>query len=378
MPAGERRFSETDERMMARALRAAALGHPSPNPHVGAVLVRNGEVISVGHHARCGLAHAEVVAIGRAGQRARGATLYVTFEPCNHYGRTGPCSDAIIRAGIRRVVIGCRDPAPHKPGAIKKLRAAGIEVVPGVLEKAAQRMVADFAKCRLQGLPLVTLKAAITLDGRIAGRTGESKWITGEEARREAHRLRAKSDAVMVGVGTVLADDPQLTVRAVRGRDPLRVVLDTHLRTPPGARVVRHGSRSPTLIFHAAGADPARKRRLEREGVELVAVGRSRSRGVSLRAVLRELVRRDVVRLLCEGGSRVHGSLLDSGLADRLALFVAPRILGDARALPLADGRGVARLADAWQVRDTGIRRLGDDILITGEMTGSRSRCSRD
>jgi diaminohydroxyphosphoribosylaminopyrimidine deaminase/5-amino-6-(5-phosphoribosylamino)uracil reductase len=318
------------------------------------------------------------VAIEKAGQKARGATLYVTLEPCNHHGRTGPCSEAIIKAGIRRVVIGCKDPDPHKPGTIRKLRAAGIEVVSGVLENSAQKLVADFAKCRLQGLPFVTLKAAITLDGRLAGRTGESKWITGERARREAHRMRANSDAVMVGVGTVLADDPRLTVRSVRGTDPVRVVLDTQLRTPLGARIVRHDSTSPTMIFHAAGADPSRRKRIMRDGVQLVAVKRSRKGGVSLQAVLRELVRRDVVRLLCEGGSRVHGSLLDDGLADRAAVFLAPRILGDARAVPLAQGRGAACLSDAWRLCDIRVKRLGDDLLITGDITGTRSRCSRD
>lgn len=378
MPTARRRFSELDERMMVRALRAAARGAPSPNPHVGAVLARGKEVVSVGYHARCGLAHAEVIAIERAGRRARGATLYVTFEPCNHHGRTGPCSEAIIRAGIRRVVIGCRDPAPHKPGSIRKLRAAGIDVVVGVLEKKARQMVADFVKCRVEGLPFVTLKAAITLDGRVAARTGESKWITGERARREAHRLRASSDAVMVGVGTVVADDPRLTVRSVRGNDPVRIILDTHLRTPLRARVVRQRSSSPTLIFHAPGVGSARKRRLARKGVELVAVGRPGSKSLNLHLVLRELARRGIVRVLCEGGPRVHGSLLDNGLADRVALFVAPRILGDARALPLADGRGAAHLADAWQARDVEIKRLGDDLLITGAIAGARSRCSRD
>ena len=361
-------FSEVDERMMELALRAAARGRPSPNPHVGAVLARNGEVISVGHHSRCGRAHAEVAAIERAGRRAREATLYVTFEPCNHFGRTGPCSEAIIEAGIRRVVIGCKDPAPHKPGSTRKLRAAGIEVVIGVLEERARKMVADFTKCRLQGLPFVTLKAAITLDGRTASRTGQSKWVTGELARREAHRMRASSDAVMVGVGTVLADDPRLTVRAVRGTDPKRIVIDTHLKTPPRSKIVRHDSSSPTLIFHGVDASPNRKRRLAVEGVELVSLGRAGARRIGLRAVLQELVRRDVVRLLCEGGSHIHGSLLDGGLVDRVALFLAPCILGDARAVPMAQGRGVARLADAWRVCDVSVRRLGDDLLVAGDI----------
>ncbi|MBN1655682.1 MAG: bifunctional diaminohydroxyphosphoribosylaminopyrimidine deaminase/5-amino-6-(5-phosphoribosylamino)uracil reductase RibD [Deltaproteobacteria bacterium] len=363
---------------MKRALRLAVAGHPSPNPHVGAVVAKGEKLISIGYHARCGQAHAEVVAIQRARERARGATLYVTFEPCNHYGRTGPCTEAIIEAGIKRVVIGCRDMAPHKPGAIDRLRAAGIEVVLGVEEESAQKLVEDFSKYMLEGLPFVILKAAITLDGRIAGRAGDSKWITGEKARAEAHRLRARSDAVLVGVGTVLKDDPRLTVRGVRGTDPIRVILDSRLRTPPRSKIVAHDSASPTLIFHAPEVKQSRKRYLERPNVELISVPREESRGLNLRPVLQELARRGVVRLLVEGGSRVHGAFLQNGLTDRVAIFIAPRILGDARAIPMVDASAGKSLESAWRLKSIKTRKFGEDILVTGDLQKARGRCLPD
>ncbi len=357
-----------DERWMRRALRAARRGRPSPNPHVGAVVVRDGRLVSVGHHERAGLAHAEVVALRRAGEAARGATLYVTFEPCNHWGRTGPCTEAIEEAGVTRVVIGCRDPAPHVPGAIERLRAHGIEVTVGVLEEEAQALVADFVRHFTRGLPYVVLKAAVTLDGRTATRTGASKWITGEAARREAHRLRRRSDAVMVGVGTVLADDPLLTVRHVRGAQPLRLVLDTHLRTPPASRLVQTAFEVPTLILHGEGADPERGRVLEAAGVELLPVPVGHRGRLHLETALRRLAERDVVRLLVEGGATVHGAHLSEGLAQEAAIFVAPRIFGDPLALPLAFGPPVEEPGQGWHLRPRRVRRFGHDVLVEGPL----------
>jgi diaminohydroxyphosphoribosylaminopyrimidine deaminase/5-amino-6-(5-phosphoribosylamino)uracil reductase len=350
---------------MTLALARSRRGRPSPNPHVGAVLVRAGRVVGVGHHERAGLAHAEVVAIEEAGPRARGATLYVTMEPCNHHGRTPPCTDAILAAGIARVVVGCADPAPHVPGASRKLRRAGVGVLVGERRAEAERVVEDFAKHITKGLPWVTLKAAVTLDGRIAARTGDARWITGEPARREAHRLRARADAVLVGVGTVLADDPALTVRHVRGPDPRRVVLDSRLRTPPSAVVLAPCAAGPTLILHAPGAPARRARALRDAGAELVSVPRG-PRGLDVRAALRAIAARDVVRLLVEGGAHVAGSLLAAGLVDEAAVFVAPAILGDARALPLAIGRDAPRIADAIRLAAPRVVRLGDDVLVSG------------
>jgi diaminohydroxyphosphoribosylaminopyrimidine deaminase/5-amino-6-(5-phosphoribosylamino)uracil reductase len=365
------RATALDGRFMERALTLAARGRPSPNPHVGAVLTKKGRVLAEGWHQRAGDAHAEVVAIERAGRRARGATLYVTFEPCNHWGRTGPCTEAILRSGVRRVVIGCRDPAPHVPGAIRRLRRNGVEVTVGVHRREAERLIADFEKHITTGLPYVTVKIAVTLDGRIATRSGESKWITGVPARKEAHRLRDASDAVLVGVGTVLADDPRLTVRHVRGTDPLRAVVDSRLRTPPGAQLLRARSKSRVLIFHGPRASKRRARALAAAGAELVEV-RATPKGVDLGQALLELGTRDVVRLLVEGGGRLHGSLLREGWADRAAFFVAPHILGDAEGVPAVDAGRVDRIAEGWTLVDRSVRQLGDDLLVTGELARGR------
>jgi diaminohydroxyphosphoribosylaminopyrimidine deaminase/5-amino-6-(5-phosphoribosylamino)uracil reductase len=351
-----------DRRLMARALKEGRKGRPSPNPHVGAVIARGGEIIAVGHHAKAGHAHAEVLAIQNAAD-ARGATLYCTLEPCNHFGRTPPCTDAIVNAGIARVVIGCADPMPHVPGAIEKLERAGVEVLSGVREDECRELIADFARHRTSGLPYAILKAAITLDGRIATRSGESKWITGEEARAEVHRMRDRADAILVGVGTVIADDPELTVRHVRGRDPVRVVLDTHLRTPKSAKLVRHSSASPTWIVHGPGAED----RDFGEGVELIEAPLD-GEHVDLERALEILAARDVVRLLVEGGSKIHGTFLAKGLAQRASIFVAPKLLGDPAAIALADAGPRERIDQAWRLRAPSTRKLGADLLIDGEL----------
>jgi diaminohydroxyphosphoribosylaminopyrimidine deaminase/5-amino-6-(5-phosphoribosylamino)uracil reductase len=362
-------WSDFEREVMAKAIAEAKRGRTSPNPQVGAAIIRDDEVIALGHHAKAGLAHAEVDAIRNAGANTRGATLYVTLEPCNHHGRTGPCTEAILEAGIARVVIGCRDPAPHVPGAIARLEAGGIDVELGLLERECTALIADFTKHIKTGRPYVTLKAAITLDGKIATRTGDSKWITGEVARTEAHRLRDEADAVLVGVGTVLADDPALTVRHVPGRNPIRVVLDADLRTPEDAAVLeRTGPRdAAVLIFHAENADQTRCEKLRLPGVELIPVSRD-ARGVDLSEVLDVLGKRNVVRLLVEGGAQVHGTFLDLGLADRAAIFIAPRVLGDAGAISFAAGKGADSLARAWWLLRTEMRTLGSDWLVTGDL----------
>ena len=358
-------INEFDLRMMALALRLGERGRPSPNPHVGAVIARDGAVIATGYNHRAGEAHAEVDALQKLGGRAEGGTLYVTLEPCNHHGRTGPCTEAVIASGVWRVVIGCEDRVPGHGGGVDRLRAAGIEVELGARRAEAEALVADWYKHTSQGLPYVTLKAAATLDGRTATRSGDSRWITGEGSRKHAHRMRDRSDAVMVGVGTVLADDPELTVRHVRGRDPLRVVLDSSLLTPEGARILSPTSSAPTLIFHAHGVAEERREALLRRGAQLVSVPQA-ERGLDLHEVLRELARRDVVRLLVEGGPTLHGALLDAGLADQVAVFVAPRLLNDAGALPLSIGRPRERMLEALSLRDVKKRSFGDDVLIEG------------
>ncbi|MDH3201603.1 MAG: bifunctional diaminohydroxyphosphoribosylaminopyrimidine deaminase/5-amino-6-(5-phosphoribosylamino)uracil reductase RibD [Myxococcales bacterium] len=359
----------SDERgFMQLALDEARRGRTSPNPRVGAVIVERGEVIASGYHAAAGQAHAEVAAIRNAGRPVAGATLYVTLEPCHHHGRTGPCTEAIIEAKIARVVIGCRDPAPHGPGGIERLKRAGIEIELGLLEDQATALVADFAKHVKTGLPFVTLKAAVTLDGKIASRTGESKWITGEAARTETHRMRADADAILVGIGTVLADDPRLTVRHVEGVDPVRVVLDADLRTPPDAAILdpKGESTAPVWIFHAEDALRSHMDALALPEVELIAVPRH-PRGVDLGVVLKSLGERDIVRLMVEGGAHVHGSFVEAGLADRAAIFVAPRIMGDAEAISFAAGVVVDSVDGSARLVRTEIRAFGSDWLVTGD-----------
>jgi diaminohydroxyphosphoribosylaminopyrimidine deaminase/5-amino-6-(5-phosphoribosylamino)uracil reductase len=266
------------------------------------------------------------------------------------------------------VVVGCRDPKPHVSGALERLMAAGIKVTIGVCADEALALIADFTKHIRTGLPYAILKAAITLDGRTATRTGDSRWITGESARTEAHRMRARADAVLVGVGTVLRDDPELTVRSVEGMSPTCVILDTHLRTPTTSRVLGTRERRSVLIVHGGSAKTERRQLLADAGATLIEVEIDRSL-LALPAVLRSLGRKGIVRLLVEGGSTVHGNMLDQGLFDEAAIFVAPRILGDPEALPLARGRAIEHIAKAWELDQARMRALGEDFLIEGRPT---------
>jgi diaminohydroxyphosphoribosylaminopyrimidine deaminase/5-amino-6-(5-phosphoribosylamino)uracil reductase len=348
-------IDERAARLMRRALSAAQGGSPGPQPRAAVLIARGEDVVARARRDR-DAPHPELLALRRAGARARGATLYAKLEPC------AACAEAIIAAGVRAVTIGCSERGAGK----RKLRAAGVTVRDGVLQPSAAALNADYAKFRARGLPYVTLKSAVTLDGRTAARSGESRWITGPESRREVHRMRAGSDAVLVGVGTVLADDPELTVRDVRGKNPLRVVLDSQLRTPPDAKLVQGARLTRTLILHAK-ANPRRAAKLMAAGVELVEVAAAESgRGVALREALRALAQRDVVRLLVEGGARVHAGLLEAELVDRAAVFVAPRILGDAQGYPLAAGTLAQSLAAACVIEQPEIVRLGDDVLVRG------------
>jgi diaminohydroxyphosphoribosylaminopyrimidine deaminase/5-amino-6-(5-phosphoribosylamino)uracil reductase len=352
------------ERFMRLALREAAkgLGRTSPNPAVGAVLVRGGRVVARGHHSRAGGPHAEVVALRAAGGRARGADLYTTLEPCDHYGKTPPCSMAVLAAGVRRVFVGSADPNPLVNGkGIARLRRAGLAVVEGVLQDRCDELNAPWLTYIRERRPYVTLKAAVTLDGRIATRTGDARWVTGEAARRWVHRLRDRVDAVLVGAGTARADDPLLTTRLPggRGRDPLRVVLDTGLALPRGLALLNPRSAAPTLVAHAS----PRPRRAA-PGVELVRCRRGKG-GVDLRDLLGKLAARGVTHLLVEGGARVHARFLEEGLVDRLAVLVAPKLLG-ADGVPLLASRGPARMADALRLEAVTVERIGEDVLVAG------------
>lgn len=356
---------EDDSRFMRQALALAArgAGRTSPNPLVGAVVVADGAVVGTGYHRAIGSAHAEVHALEQAGGAARGATLYVTLEPCAHHGRTPPCAEAVIASGVRRVVAAIGDPDPRVNGrGFAALRAAGIQVDDRVLAREAEQLNEGYLARVRQGRPFVTLKLALTLDGRV-GVPGR-RYLVDQPALRFVHRLRARTDAVMVGVGTVLADDPELTVRAVRGRDPLRVILDSEARTPLASRVVRRRDPERTVIIVGDDADPDRVARLSAAGVGVVPVPRGADGHIDASGALRHLAERGVNSVLSEGGPRVGTALLRQALADRLLLIMAP----------LVGGSGPRAFGDFESLHELGplaVRRLGRDLAITAELGAS-------
>jgi len=352
------------ERLMQRAVRlaTAGLGSTYPNPCVGAVVVSGGEVVGSARSRPTGGAHAETQALARAGERARGGTLVVTLEPCRHVGRTPPCTRAIIAAGIRTVVVGVRDPAAHVDGkGIRALRRAGIEVVVGVGEVACRRVHEHYLHHARHGIPFVTLKAATSLDGRIATRSGDSRWITGVEARRHGHRLRARHHAIAIGVHTALIDDPRLDVRLVQGVDPLPVVFDGRLRLG-GPRVgPRRLLRPGTLVLHTAVASASARARVAATGATLVEVAQSLGGRIDLGAALEQLGRREIRSVLVEGGGRLHGTFVGEGRWQRAFLYQAPLLLGEGR--PAFAGVEWPTVAEAPRVSVESRRVLGPDLL---------------
>lgn len=353
---------------MAYGLAAKGRGLTSPNPTVGAVVVRAGRVVGWGYHERAGGPHAEILALGRAGDRARGATLYVTLEPCVHWGRTPPCIDAVRASGVRRVVVSARDPNPRVDGrGIARLRRSGIEVSAGLFAERHAKLNAFHTKFITRHIPWVTLKAALAADGKIAAAGGDSRWITSVAARDEVHLLRGEYDAILVGIGTALRDDPRLTVRhAAWGRRPLRrVVLDSRLRLPLEARLLASPAAGRPLIFAGPGADAKKAESLRRKGAEVVAVGETGT-GLDLGEILLELGKRDIVSVLIEGGGRVFTSFLSGGLADGICLMISPRLVGGAAAPGLWEGGGAARISKALSLRDVRVFRTGPDIVLEG------------
>ncbi len=354
---------------MQRALALAheAFGHTSPNPAVGAVVVRDGQVVGEGVTQAAGRDHAEVVALRQAGELARGGILYTTLEPCCHHGRTPPCTDAIVAASISEVHLAAIDPNPLVAGEGKRrLESAGVRVIEGEEAGASLKLNESYFKFIQTGAPFVTAKFAASLDGKIATRTGDSRWITVEAARRQAHRLRSISDAIMVGIGTVLSDDPQLTARDEQGRplprQPLRVIVDSSGRTPTSARLLQ--GPGPVLLATAhASAD--RINALGNTGAEIAPLP-SEATSVDLKALFKLLGQRDITSVLVEGGGTLLGSIFDQGLADKVVAFIAPVIIGGAGATPAVGGHGVGEIADALRLTDVEVCRLGEDIMVVG------------
>ncbi len=352
---------------MALLLAEKARGRTSPNPMVGAVVVKGGKVISRGYHRRAGEPHAEAIALKRAGVAARGATLYVTLEPCSHTKkRTPPCSPLVIQSGIKRVVIAMIDPNPRvSGGGVKALRSAGIEVVKGVLESEAKRLNEAFIKHVTTGIPFVTLKIAQTLDGKIATASGESKWITGKEAREEGHRIRSTHDAILVGINTVLKDDPSLSARIPGGRDPIRVIVDSMLRIPLSAMVITQKSSSKTIVATLSGAPKSKMVEIQNAGVSVLLV-RGKNGRVDLNDLMAKLGRLDIMSLLVEGGAEVNAAALKAGIVDKVVMFIAPTIMTGRDSLCSIGGVSPKKLVHGIRLTDVTSHFVGQDLMVEG------------
>ena len=354
-----------DENYMKQALKLArrGLGKTSPNPMVGAIIVKDDRIIGEGYHHYFGGNHAEVNAFQSARESVSGATLYVTLEPCSYYGKTPPCVDAIIRHKIGRVVIGSLDPNPQVNGrGVAILQQHGIDTTVGVLEEACRDLNEAHFKSMATGMPLVTLKFAQTLDGRIATINGKSQWLSSEKFRRLAHKLRATSDAVIVGIDTVLADDPQLTVRLVRGRNPARVVLDSRLRIPLEAKVLTGREVAPTLLATTSRADEKKLSRLREMGIEVLVVSEDEAGRISLRHLLKALGERNISSVLVEGGAGVITSLLRQGLADKVVIAITPKIMG--KGIEAVGELNIREVSRVLKLSFDKIYRMGDDLVI--------------
>jgi len=357
---------------MGRALELAERGRGAvePNPMVGAVLVRDGQLVGEGWHQRFGGAHAEVEALRSAGDKARGVSLYVTLEPCCHQGKTPPCARAIIDAGVARVVVACRDPfPPGASGGVAELEGADIAVEGGRLRREAQELNAPYFKLRATGRPFVTAKWAMTLDGKVATRTGDSQWVSSESAGERVHELRARSDAILVGIGTVLADDPLLTSRGPTSRTLTRIVLDSEARLPLKSQLVRTAGDSPVIVVVDEGAQADRTRSLESAGVEVLRLPCADT-GVALEPLLEELGRRKVTNLLVEGGPTVLASFFGQSLVDEVVVYLAPKLVGGTEAPGAVAGAGVATMAEALGLALREVERVGEDLEVRATVAG--------
>jgi diaminohydroxyphosphoribosylaminopyrimidine deaminase/5-amino-6-(5-phosphoribosylamino)uracil reductase len=350
---------------LALKLAQSAVGQTEPNPLVGAVIVKDGEMIGMGAHLKAGTPHAEVHALQMAGEKAKGATAYVTLEPCSHTGRTGPCAEALVRAGIAKVVVAALDPNPLVAGGgVAILREAGLEVVMGVREQESKRMNEIFNKYIVTKKPFVTVKTAMTLDGKIAAATGDSRWVTGEAARQDVHLIRHQTSAILVGINTVLEDDPQLTTRNVlHGKNPIRVVLDSKLHIPLSSKVVTDGQ-APTWIFTSCDFDQEKKLELERRGVRVFVT--SSAGAVDIQEMLSFLGEQQIASLLVEGGGSINFSFLREKAVDKVISYIAPKLIGGKDALTPFTGEGFDKMSDAIELSELSFEKVGEDLRITG------------
>ncbi|MBP1988947.1 diaminohydroxyphosphoribosylaminopyrimidine deaminase/5-amino-6-(5-phosphoribosylamino)uracil reductase [Paenibacillus eucommiae] len=351
---------------LALQMAESAMGQTGINPVVGCVLVKNGRIIGMGAHLKRGEGHAEVNALLLAGEEAMGCTAYVTLEPCSHYGKTAPCSDRLIEAGVKRVVVADVDPNPQVAGTgIAKLRSHGLEVEVGLLAGVSSVLNEAFNKYIVTKMPFVTLKTASTLDGRIASKTGHSRWITGEASRAAVHTLRHRHQGILVGVGTVLADDPQLDARLpVPALQPVRLVADSQLRIPLGARVLQEQDRQPTILLAGGQAPAERRAALEARGIEILTCGEGPQ--VDLALAMRQLGEREIGSILLEGGGRLNGAMLEQRLIDKMVLFYAPKIIGGAGAPANFAFEGFEKMSEAITLERLKVEQFGADICLTG------------
>ncbi len=360
----------TDEKYLQQALKLAARGRgrTSPNPMVGALVVKNDTIVGKGFHPAAGKPHAEVYALREAGEMARQATMYVTLEPCNHQGRTPPCTEAIIAAGINRVVIGMEDPNPKVAGSgITRLRGAGIETVSGILEDKCRRLNEAYIKYITTRTPFVTLKIAASMDGRIATHTGHSHWITSEQSRRYVHRLRDETDAILIGIGTLLQDNPRLTTRlpGKKGRNPYRIIVDSHLRTPLHADIFGTDSREKLILATSCTKHDQLKLYRDRT-YRILQIPADDLGQLDLKFLMKELAELEIMSLIIEGGSEINGSAVDAGIVDKICFFYAPLLIGGRGSIGMIGGRGIDFIPDAQRIKEVKIRRFGPDLCVEG------------
>ncbi len=355
-----------DKFFMGLALKLAGKGRgrTSPNPMVGAVIVRNNKIVGEGYHRRAGLEHAEIAALKKAGPEAKGATLYVNLEPCNHFGKTPPCTEAIIKSGIKKVVAAMKDPNPVNNGkGNKRLKEAGIRIISGILEQDAEQLNKFFVKYITTGRPFVIVKAAQSLDGKIATRTGESKWISSEESRKFVRELRKQVDAIMVGANTVVKDNPLLTA-ASRAKQPVKIIVDTELRTPVNARILSKESPAKVIIAATKKAPKNKIKSFAKLNCEILIL-KEKNKKVNLRQLMKELGKREITSVLVEGGGELIGGLVEERLVDKFLFFISPKIIGGRDAITSVEGKGAGIIENSLNLKNTEYKTIGKDLLIT-------------